>query len=243
MPSQWTPCIKRASLIPAHCGKKGASTIPATINKWPPKAPAPSPTVPHEGVFHPFSLLVVGGGTFCIQWHLPGHSVAWQYVSGDSDSGKMEQFYCNNPDFKCPKNISKNVSRSIILLVKVPHCVQPVISNHLHWKILSAIRRQTDNIRPASFILWQCLRASFPPLTSSGLRSLSEALLDGHLGEEAGELLDNPHVYLRAEGDVQEEKSWTGLEEFLQWGSAHQTGTWTLDEKMQDEDINRGVRI
>lgn len=46
--------------------------------------------------------------------------------------------------------------------------------------------------------------------------SLSEALLDGHIWEAARELLDNPHVYLRAEGDIQEEKFWTGLEEFLQ---------------------------
>lgn len=48
------------------------------------------------------------------------------------------------------------------------------------------------------------------------LGSLSEALLDGHIGEEAGELLNDPHVYLRTEGDVQEEESWTRLEEFLQ---------------------------
>ena len=48
------------------------------------------------------------------------------------------------------------------------------------------------------------------------LGSLSEALLDGHFGEETGELLDDPRVYLRTEGDVQEEKSWTRLEEFLQ---------------------------
>ena len=69
----------------------------------------------------------------------------------------------------------------------------------------------------------------FPPPASSGLQgnetmpgSLCEALLDGHIGEEARELLDDPHVYLRTEGDVQEEKSWARLEEFLQGGSTHQ---------------------
>ena len=46
--------------------------------------------------------------------------------------------------------------------------------------------------------------------------SLSETFLDGHLGKEAGEFLDNPHVYLRAEGDVQEAELRTRLEEFLQ---------------------------
>ena len=46
--------------------------------------------------------------------------------------------------------------------------------------------------------------------------SLSETFLDGHTGEEAGEFLDDPHVNLRAEGDVQEEKPRTRLEEFLQ---------------------------
>lgn len=48
------------------------------------------------------------------------------------------------------------------------------------------------------------------------LGSLSEALFDGNIGEEIRELLDNPHVYLRAEGDVQEDELRTGLEEFLQ---------------------------
>lgn len=57
------------------------------------------------------------------------------------------------------------------------------------------------------------------------LGSLSEAFLDGNIGEEIRELLDNPHVYLRAEGDVQEDKLRTGLEEFLQWGGAHQPST------------------
>lgn len=52
--------------------------------------------------------------------------------------------------------------------------------------------------------------------------SLSETLLDGHIGEDTRELLDNPRVYLRAEGDVQQEELRTRLEEFLQRGGAHQ---------------------
>lgn len=46
--------------------------------------------------------------------------------------------------------------------------------------------------------------------------SLSETFLDGHLGKLAREFLDDPHVYLRAEGDVEEEELRTRLEEFLQ---------------------------
>lgn len=63
------------------------------------------------------------------------------------------------------------------------------------------------------------------------LGSLSEALLDGHVGEGTRELLDDTHVYLRAEGDVQEEKLWTRLEEFLQWGRTHQTSTCQLHNR------------
>lgn len=47
------------------------------------------------------------------------------------------------------------------------------------------------------------------------LGSLSEALLDGDIGEEARELLDYPHIYLGAEGNIEEEQLRTRLEEFL----------------------------
>lgn len=47
------------------------------------------------------------------------------------------------------------------------------------------------------------------------LESLSEALLDGHIGKEARELLNDSRVYLGAKGDVQEVKLTTRLEEFL----------------------------
>lgn len=59
---------------------------------------------------------------------------------------------------------------------------------------------------------------------SPHLRSLSEALLYGHIGEDTRELLDGSRVDLRAEGDVQEEELWTGLEELLQGGGTHQAG-------------------
>lgn len=52
--------------------------------------------------------------------------------------------------------------------------------------------------------------------------SLGEALLDGHVGEEVRELLDNSHVHLRAEGDVQQVELRTRLQELLQRGGAHQ---------------------
>lgn len=55
--------------------------------------------------------------------------------------------------------------------------------------------------------------------------SLSEALLDGHVGEEGRELLDDPGVYLGAEGDVEEEKLWTRLQKFLQGSSANHSRT------------------
>lgn len=68
-------------------------------------------------------------------------------------------------------------------------------------------------------VCWQALPSSYFLWTvenETTLGSLGEALFDCHFGEEARELLDDPHVYLRAEGDVQEEKFWTRLEEFLQ---------------------------
>lgn len=55
------------------------------------------------------------------------------------------------------------------------------------------------------------------------LRSLSKALLYGHIGELSGELLDHTHVDLGAEGDVQQAQLSTRLEQFLQRGRTHQT--------------------
>lgn len=54
------------------------------------------------------------------------------------------------------------------------------------------------------------------------VESLSKTFLDENIGEEAGQLLDDLHVYLGAEGDVQEKKFRTSLKEFLQRGSTHQ---------------------
>ncbi|KAG7240639.1 hypothetical protein INR49_026694 [Caranx melampygus] len=90
-----------------------------------------------------------------------------------------------------------------------------------HSTCLMAI---TDWQSAAIFV--KCLLASTsllrPPVDSwaqwTVLWSLSETLLDGNIGEQATELLNDPHVYLGAEGDVQEEKLRTGLEEFLQRG-------------------------
>lgn len=60
--------------------------------------------------------------------------------------------------------------------------------------------------------------------------SLSETFLDGSIGEEATELLDDPCVYLAAEGDVEEKKPRTRLKELLQRGGTHQSCSCQLDE-------------
>lgn len=93
------------------------------------------------------------------------------------------------------------------------------------------------SIWPDSYSLWGSVCwQSLPVLRTVDdemrrhLGSLSEALLDGHVGEGAWELLDDPHVYLWAERDVQEEKLRTRLEEFLQRGSTHQPCTCQLDK-------------
>lgn len=75
-----------------------------------------------------------------------------------------------------------------------------------------------------------------------GLRSLGEALLDGHIGKKARELLDDPRVYLGAEGDVQEAYVRARLEELLQRGSAHQASTCPEDRSQQGEDDTRRKR-
>lgn len=56
------------------------------------------------------------------------------------------------------------------------------------------------------------------------MRSLGKALLDGHVGEESAELLDDAGVHLRAEGHVQEEELRTRLQQLPQGGGAYHPG-------------------
>lgn len=106
----------------------------------------------------------------------------------------------------------------------------------LVWYRWGQVRKILQHLTWLLFTLGQCLLASTSRPLDCGwwnettLGSLSEALLDGHVGEGAWELLDDPHVYLRAERDVQEEKLRTRLEEFLQRGSTHQPCTCQLDK-------------
>lgn len=100
--------------------------------------------------------------------------------------------------------------------------------------------RQQQIIKLLQHLTWLLFTSVQCPLpTSSGWwnestpMSLSEALLDGYNGEETRELLDDSCVYLWAEGDIQKEELWTTLEEFLQWGRAHQSSTCQSENRRE----------
>lgn len=149
----------------------------------------------------------------------------------------MLRFHRNYPDSKRPGNKAQllccnNVNNAALQLFrstpsKVSHKV-------LVGYPLTAMGRQApmteDKIRktplasqPASLsspsgIHWQSFWRLFSAVRDRrmGMGSLGETFLDGHIGKKAGEFLHCPRVYLRAEGDVEEDEPRTRLQEFLE---------------------------
>lgn len=175
-------------------------------------------------------------------------SLAWQYINSNSFSGKVAAARPQWPRYQVStdnkiKQINHNPAKMSLssfvfsrliqgtsslgttaLFTACKRKIQPVIPKQAGRQSLMA--SDLAGIRLGAV----CAAESWPRLQTGWwnemtLRSLCEALLYGHVGENTGKLLDNSRVYLWAEGDVQEEQLWTGLEELLQGDRAHQAGT------------------
>lgn len=177
--------------------------------------------------------------------------VAWQYINSDSFSGKDVAALQRWPRYPVSaeekiKQINHNPAKSLssfefsrlirrtsspgttALFTSRKRKIQRLIQKRAGRRYLMAsdpTRLHFGAVSDGKSLLsprtgrWNEMTPPPPPR-----RSLSEALLYGHVGEETRELLDDSHVYLWAEGDVQEEELRTGLEELLQGGRTHQTG-------------------
>lgn len=149
----------------------------------------------------------------------------------------MLRFHRNYPDSKRPRNKAQllccnNVNNTALQLFrstpsKVSHKV-------LVGYPLTAMRRQRPRPRtkadtqnsaiPACLALFSErhplaeLSRFFSAVSDRrmGVGSLGETFLDGHIGEKTGEFLHCPRVYLRAEGDVEEDEPRTRLQELLE---------------------------